>query len=226
MTANITGRAAPESPFMTRNADLLNLFRLAGKNVPTEDSEMGRAVSILTTIIDQHSHSIPDASEDREELIDALRGWSVFNGNAACNPYAESHDGKRVDGDNMFEVVGKACQLAGVEVAHCEFFDALDELEDKIGEDDFTLDFDGAEYRLIKSDEDVIWPIYRDAIQSTVEECYSEVLDLSKIPAFIAVSVDWEQTAKNAYADGYGHHFSGYDGSENDAAGYYIFRTN
>lgn len=175
--------------FTTANKEVLDLFIATGKEVPTEDSNMGRAVAILQEIIDQHSHSVPDITS-----------------------YTNDPDGAAED------IASDASHI----------FDALEELEGYIAgsDDDFNLEFDGAEYRLIGSDEETIWPIYRDAIQETVEDCYSEVLDLSKIPNFIAVSVDWEQTAKNAYADGYGHQFSGYDGSEHEAGGYYIFRTN
>lgn len=88
--------------------------------------------------------------------------------------------------------------------------------------DDFTLDFDGNEYRIIS--DDVIWDIYVETIKDIVEECYD--LKLDSIPNFVAFSIDWEGTAKNAYADGYGHTFSGYDGSEIEAGGYWIFRTN
>jgi hypothetical protein len=105
-----------------------------------------------------------------------------------------------------------------------EIFEALREIENHMGEDDFTLTFGGNEYRIIA--EDAIWEIYRDEIQQIVEDCYSDViLKLEEIPDFIAFSIDWEQTAQNAYADGYGHTFSRYDGSEEEAAGYYIFRT-
>jgi hypothetical protein len=193
---------------------------------------MGRAVSILQTIADNHSHSFSvDADELAEEMADNLKGWSIFNGNAAFNPYAESHDGKRAEGETKYEVLAAAYVLAGLTLEESytpDEFDALEELESMIAEglDDNNFEFDGNEYRLIKSDEDCIWPIYRDAIQSTLEDCYSDVLKLDKIPSFIAVSVDWEQTAKNAYADGYGHQFSSYDGSEYEAGGYYIFRTN
>lgn len=102
--------------------------------------------------------------------------------------------------------------------------EAIETLRDSInqGEDDFTFDFDGNEYRIIS--EDSIWGIYVDEIRQIVEDCYE--LNLDKIPDFIAVSIDWEKTAENAYADGYGHTFSGYDGSEENAGGYYIFRTN
>lgn len=89
-------------------------------------------------------------------------------------------------------------------------------------DDDFTFDFDGNEYRIIS--EGSIWDIYVEEIQQIVEDCYE--LNLDKIPDFIAVNIDWEKTAQNAFADGYGHTFSGYDGSEENAGGYYIFRTN
>lgn len=102
--------------------------------------------------------------------------------------------------------------------------EAIEILREKIGEDDFYFEFDGNEYRLIK--EPAIWEIYKDAIKEIVEDCYSDVLKLDAIPSFIAVSIDWEQTAKNAYVDGYGHQFSSYDGSEHMVGGYYIFRTN
>jgi hypothetical protein len=99
--------------------------------------------------------------------------------------------------------------------------EALDVIEDGIG-GDFTLEFDGNEYRVIC--DDCIWGSYRDEIQQIVEDCYE--LNLDKLPAFIAVKIDWEETAQNAYADGYGHTFSGYDGSEYEAGNHWIFRTN
>lgn len=107
---------------------------------------------------------------------------------------------------------------------YSELFDAIEELESKLGNDDFYFEYDGNEYRIIS--ESAIWSIYVESIQSLVEDCYSDVLKLDDIPSFIALEIDWEQTAKNAYADGYGHHFSGYDGSELEIGGYYVFRTN
>jgi hypothetical protein len=100
--------------------------------------------------------------------------------------------------------------------------EAIQTLTDHVGEDDFEFDLDGNTYRLISESD--IWDIYVDAIKEIVEDCYN--LKLDNIPDFIAWSIDWEQTAKNAYADGYGHTFSTYDGSECGAGGYYIFRTN
>lgn len=218
------------SQYLNKNADLLNLFRLSGIPIPHEDSNMGRAVSILQTIADEHGHSITDADDMAEEMRNELcaDGWQIFIGNAACDPYAECGRLHRADGGDLYSVLATAYGIANMSIEEPAEFEALRELESMIAEglDDNNFEFDGNEYRLIKSDEDSIWPIYRDAIQRVVEDCYSDVLKLDKIPSFIAVSVDWEQTAKNAYADGYGHEFSSYDGSEYEAGGYYIFRTN
>lgn len=101
-----------------------------------------------------------------------------------------------------------------------ELQDFIDEFD--LSEPDQTIEFDGNEYRIIRDSD--IWDIYRDEIQSIVEDCYD--LNLDKVPGFIAVSIDWEQTAKNAYADGYGHTFSSYDHSEIETADHWIFRTN
>lgn len=104
-----------------------------------------------------------------------------------------------------------------------ELIDSLEEMDNKWS-DDFWLEFDGNEYRIIADWS--IWEIYVEEIKNIVEDCYSDVIKLDKIPSFIAVSIDWEQTAKNAYADGYGHTFAGYDGEEHEVNNYWIFRTN
>lgn len=88
-------------------------------------------------------------------------------------------------------------------------------------ENDFHIDIDGNEYRVINSD--CIWDIYVEGIQEITEDCYN-----IKAPSWLAI--DWEKTAENCHVDGYGHHFSSYDGSELECEfgeeGYYIFRTN
>lgn len=99
--------------------------------------------------------------------------------------------------------------------------DAIEEIENKFS-DDFTFEFDGNEYRIINDAS--IWEIYVDTIKDIVEDCYD--LNLDKIPSFISVSIDWEQTAHNARADGYGHTFSSYDGSELLVNNHWVFRTN
>ena len=175
--------------YATKNAEILALLPAIGKDIPHEDSDMGRAVQILQTICDSQSHTIPDIVEFDPDL------------HQSADEVEEENKG------NLSDIL-----------------EALEELENNIGEEDFTLDFDGNEYRIISESD--IWDIYIETIQELVEDCYSDVLNLDKIPSFIAISVDWVETAKNTYADGYGHTFSKYDGSEEEAAGYYIFRTN
>lgn len=103
--------------------------------------------------------------------------------------------------------------------------EALNEISENMS-DDFSFDFDGNEYRIIHNM--AIWDIYVETIKNIVEDCYSDVIKLDKIPSFIAVTIDWEVTAHNAYADGYGHTFASYDGEEttSDNGDYWIFRTN
>ena len=88
-------------------------------------------------------------------------------------------------------------------------------------DNDFHIDIDGNEYRFINAD--VIWETYVDAIMEITEDCYE-----IKAPHWL--EIDWEQTAKNCFVDGYGHTFSGYDGSEFECEfeeeNYFIFRTN
>jgi hypothetical protein len=106
--------------------------------------------------------------------------------------------------------------------------DEVRELEDKLFNDydDFFAEIDGQEYRFIH--EDYIWEIYKDEIQETTEQCYFDGTKLNKL---WWLAIDWEQTAENCFsADGYGHHFAYYDGSEYEHkigdSLYYIFRTN
>ena len=98
--------------------------------------------------------------------------------------------------------------------------DFIDEFD--LSDSDQTIEFDGNEYRIIRESD--IWDIYVEEIKNIVNDCYD--LKLDKLPDFIAVSIDWEETAKNAYADGYGHTFSHYDHSEIETKNHYIFRTN
>lgn len=102
-----------------------------------------------------------------------------------------------------------------------KIIDAIEEIECNYS-DDFTLDFDGNEYRIISAD--AIESIYESEIKMIVEDCYD--LKLDDIPGFVSWSIDWQQTAKNCLADGYGHTFSTYDGSEIETDFHYIFRTN
>lgn len=98
--------------------------------------------------------------------------------------------------------------------------DTVREFENNLNcDNDFNIEIDGNEYRVIHSD--AIWGIYVDEIQMVAEDCYN-----LEMPDWIAV--DWEKTAENCYVDGYGHHFSHYDHSEEECTfgeeDYYIFR--
>lgn len=99
-----------------------------------------------------------------------------------------------------------------------DLYTALIDLESANNFNDFTFEFDENEYRIISDDS--IERIYREEKEETIRGWY----DLSNIPDFI--EIDWDKTIDNYSQDGYGHHFSGYDGSEIECAGYYIFRTN
>ena len=98
--------------------------------------------------------------------------------------------------------------------------DELQELCDNLGDADFNIELDGAEYRFIHNSE--IENVFADSIQEMVESCY----DLSATPDFIISNLDWDGIVRDCMVDGYGHHFSSYDGSEHEVTNYYIFRTN
>jgi hypothetical protein len=102
-------------------------------------------------------------------------------------------------------------------ISHYES-DELEELCEHLGEDDFTIELDGAEYRFI--DESAIDGIYEDAIRDLVEECYFACRS-KEFPWWI--EIDWAATAQNCM---HGHTFATYDGSEYNVDGYFIFRTN
>lgn len=120
------------------------------------------------------------------------------------------------------KILGTICKRYSHTLALFEAKEVIRDILESLGDPDFSLDFDGAEYRLIH--EDSIWEIYVDEIQRIVEECYG--LNFDDMPSFLAFEIDWEQTAVNCSYDGYGHTFSTYDGSEEECEGYHIFRTN
>ena len=101
--------------------------------------------------------------------------------------------------------------------------DEVESLIDLIDtEKDFYIEIDGIEYRVIR--EDVIDDIATYEIKDIVQDCYLNGTDLDK---YWWIEIDWEKTAQNCIeADGYGHHFNSYDGSEEYEDGWYFFRTN
>jgi hypothetical protein len=101
----------------------------------------------------------------------------------------------------------------------------LEDLLEKIdSEVDFDIELDGKEYRFIR---DVnIWDIYFESQMDLIKDCY---FPRDGLPWW--VEIDWDKTIQNVLdADGYGNHFSTYDGSEemvlHENENYYIFRIN
>lgn len=185
------------------------IYTACGKQYPT-DADTLKAIDFISELIDEnHSLDAPeeftfdvapidDAFPVYDHFLSAYTDWKE-NNNEALQEYQEENESN-----------------------YSALFEAIEELESKLGNDDFYFEFDGNEYRLIS--ESAIWDIYVDEIRNIVNDCYD--LKLDNIPSFVAWEIDWEQTAKNAYVDGYGHTFSGYDGSELEIGNYFVFRTN
>lgn len=101
--------------------------------------------------------------------------------------------------------------------------DSIRELIDGMNEEnDFYWEYGRYEYRIIHNDD--IDDIAEDEIKELVQDCYLNGTDLDK---HWWIAIDWQQTAENCIsADGYGHHFSSYDGSEEEWGDWYFFRVN
>jgi len=112
--------------------------------------------------------------------------------------------------------------------------DELHDLAEKMdSENDFTVDLDGAEYRFIE--DAVIRETAQDEMEEMIKDCYLSTPDNKELPWWI--EIDWKKTVQNCIdADGYGHHFSSYDGNEYEVTSdtypsinyelWHIFRTN
>lgn len=88
--------------------------------------------------------------------------------------------------------------------------------------DDFRFTVDRDEYRVIH--DDAIERIHDDEIREMVDDCY---LSDESIPATIRRYFDYESFARDCrLSDGYGHHFSSYDGNEIEVGDYHVFRLN
>lgn len=181
------------------------IYTASGKEYPSDDSTL-YAIDFLSELIDEN-HSLDEPEEfseneyhacDFEDYSEFLEKYEKYQ--EALQEYQEENESN-----------------------YSELFDAIEELAYKLdSEDNFYFEYDGNEYRIIKDSE--IWDIYVETIKDIVNDCYD--LKLDDIPSFIEFSIDWEQTAKNAYVDGYGHIFSTYDGSELEINSHYVFRTN
>lgn len=106
----------------------------------------------------------------------------------------------------------------GTDISKDEWFELIELLDNQI---DFIFEIDGIDYRFI--DENNIWDIYYDEQKELIEELY-----LPNINKQWWIEIDWDKTIDNVFSDGYGHHFSSYDGSEEqikfNGSNYYIFK--
>lgn len=94
-------------------------------------------------------------------------------------------------------------------------------IENALESDDTTIELDSMEFRIIN--EDAIQEIYQDSQEELIKDCYFPTLQ--EIPWWL--EIDWKTTVQNVLnSDGYGNHFSTYDGGELYTDGFYIFRTN
>jgi hypothetical protein len=124
-----------------------------------------------------------------------------------------------------FESISEIIDIIETELSiECTTDDAENLIDEMYRKNDFTIEIDGCEYRFIN--DSAIWDIYFDEQKDLIEECY--INDLNKEWWIV---IDWEATIDNVYsADGYGHHFATYDGSEYNINWknelWYIFRTN
>lgn len=101
----------------------------------------------------------------------------------------------------------------------CFDSDELQELCDNLDSADFNVELDGAEYRFIHDTE--IEDIFAESIQDMINDCYG----IDDMPNLISNNLDWGGIVQDCMMDGYGHHFSDYDGSEQEITDYYIFRV-
>jgi hypothetical protein len=175
-----------------------NIYKSCNLDLSAINSE---AIDILVEILENHDHSLSEPCE----FIQDIGEWDSE--------------------ESMLEALQEYQEEMQSE--YSELIEALETLDSKTdftegADDDFYFDYDGNEYRVIS--ESSIWDIYVEEIRYIVTDCCD--LRLDNIPDFVAMQIDWEQTAKNAYVDGYGYTFSGYDGSELETKNYYIFRTN
>ena len=193
------------------NSEIIAIYSAAGKTIPAFDSAEGFAISIIQSIIDEN-HKLPELELFRFKAFD----FSDYS--KTCDTEEESQL------EYVADVTGaKEEYKENILAEYSELFDIIEEIEGNIGNDDFYIDYDGIQYRLISGG--CLWETYVDTIKDTVENCYN--LNLNNIPSFVSFSIDWEETAKNCLVDGYAHTFSSYDGDFHiEVNDYNIFWTN
>ena len=120
----------------------------------------------------------------------------------------------------IIQLVNDSIEICGGSLEDYTFEEVMQlclDLSENI-DDDFWFDFPSGEMRIISKK--VIDELWTESLIEQIQDCY----ELDSVPSF--VEIDWEKTADNCKIDGMGHHFSSYDGSENETENYYLFRTN
>ena len=91
--------------------------------------------------------------------------------------------------------------------------------------DDFTVELNEGEYRIIH--DNAIEDIFDSEIRELADDCY-DVEGIKEKMGNVGryFTFDYDSFVEDCRMDGYGHHFSGYDGSEESVGPWNIFRVN
>lgn len=119
--------------------------------------------------------------------------------------------------------IAKEINVSDLREAARTILEAFENAEDS---SDFTVDFGNIEYRIIH--DDAIETIHRASIAEMVDDCYDLEGMKRKMGNLAAyMEFDYDSFARDCrMSDGYGHHFSSYDGEEIEVENWHIFRTN
>ena len=92
-------------------------------------------------------------------------------------------------------------------------------------QEDFTVELNEGEYRIIH--DDAIEDIFDSEIRQLADDCY-EIKDIKKKMGGVGMyfTFDYDSFVKDCRTDGYGYHFSSYNGSEESVGPWNIFRVN
>lgn len=91
--------------------------------------------------------------------------------------------------------------------------------------EDFIVELSMGEYRIIH--DNAIEDIFDGEIRELADDCYNIKRikeELGNVGRYL--TFDYDSFIADCRMDGYGHHFSGYDGSEESVGPWYIFRVN
>ena len=92
-------------------------------------------------------------------------------------------------------------------------------------QEDFAVELSDGEYRIIH--DDAIEDIFDSEIRQIADDCY-DIENIKKNMGNVGIyfTFDYDSFVKDCRMDGYGHHFSSYDESEESVGPWNIFRVN